>query len=404
MKTPSRFRENERRNARIGRPLRLLGRVGPVDEELMARLGRGFTERDEPARRLADAIRLRAGHPDRVGMGQVRAALDGELGADLAGAPPVLADLIRSAATPPDWVDFDLVEEGAALFRRLGTNAADVLTQLSLIGGYRFGGPADLLVATGGLSGATTLRRLAETQKWTTSLSAPGALRPYGEGWRLTVHVRLMHAMVAATLEPRWDVERWGLPLNQTDLAGTLGLFDGTVVVGCRALGVRITAREAHAYLHLWRWVGHLLGVHPDFLTDDERERARINYHVLLAQSGVTPAGPQLSKAILEVQGDRDFGGPFPALRARFERERMLSMLTAFLGPASMRDLELPIRPPWAFGYVVPLNLVRYRLLGRTSAGRRLLIAWGDRNAERTLASYFKGSEHGVGALPVGQP
>lgn len=398
MKTPTRFRENEQRNARIGRPLRLVAHIREVDEALMERLARGFLERDEPAARLADAIRLRAGDPGKITMGQFQAALHGDLDRDLDGAPAALAELVDT--TVPDWVDFDLVERGGALFRRLGQNAADVLTQLSLIGGYRFGGPPDLLVATGGLSGATTKRRLAETQKWTTSLSGPGALQPGGEGWRLTVHVRLMHAMINATFEPRWDKERWGLPISQTDLAGTLGLFDGTVLIGARGLGVRISDADAHAYMHLWRWVGHLLGVHDDFLTDDERERHRINYHVLLAQAGVTEAGPQLANAILRIQAERRYPGPFPQLRARFEQERMLSMLTLFLGPTSMRDLQLPIRPPWAFGYVVPLNLVRYQLLDRTRAGRRALTAWGERNAERVLASYFGDEARGVGEMP----
>ena len=65
--------------------------------------------------------------------------------------------------------------------------------------------------------------RLAETQKWTVALSRPGALRPGGEAWRLTLHVRAMHALVNQRFAPRWDVERWGLPINQADQAATLG-------------------------------------------------------------------------------------------------------------------------------------------------------------------------------------
>ena len=64
---PSRFREAEARGARLGVPLRVLGRVKGVDEVLMDRIGRAFGERDEPGARLADAIRMRAGQPGRVG-------------------------------------------------------------------------------------------------------------------------------------------------------------------------------------------------------------------------------------------------------------------------------------------------------------------------------------------------
>ncbi|PRC61720.1 DUF2236 domain-containing protein, partial [Mycobacterium sp. ITM-2017-0098] len=75
--------------------------------------------------------------------------------------PAPLRDFFSVVDAVPSWVDFDLVNRGAAAYRRLGTNASDVMLQLSLIGGYRFGGPTDLLVETGGLTGRTTVRRLA---------------------------------------------------------------------------------------------------------------------------------------------------------------------------------------------------------------------------------------------------
>jgi hypothetical protein len=403
---PRRFRAGEQRNRRLGRALRALIHIDRLDDELMARIGRGFFERDELAAGLADAIRMRAGQPGKVTMRQFRTAL--ERGVDaVPDAPPALEAFFREVETVPDWVDEERVERGAAVFRRMGRNAGDVLLQLSLIGGYRFGGPTDLLVRTDGLTGPATVRRLAETQKWGTSLQSAEALRPHGEAWRLTVHVRLMHALVNAQYEPEWDVEQWGLPINQTDLASTLGLFDGVPLLGCRALGVRITRRDAGDYLHLWRYVGHLMGVHPDFLVERERDRHVINYHVLRAQGELTEAGPQLAQAVVRAQRDREWHG-WPArlkpLRGRFEQERLLSMLTVFLGPESMREFGLPLRPPWAFGYLVPLNLLRYHVLGRTTPGKRMLDAWGRRNAQWVLASYFKDGAQDVGALPVGHP
>jgi hypothetical protein len=403
---PARFRAGEERNTRLGRGLRLLARVDELDEDLMARIGRGFTERDELGARLADAIRLRAGRPGKVTMRQFKVALEQGVSA-VPDAPEALRDFFAEVETVPEWVDQERVERGAGVFRRLGRNAGDVLLQLSLIGGYRFGGPTDLLVRTDGLTGPATVRRLAETQKWGTSLQSAAALRPHGEAWRLTVHVRLMHALVNAQYEPEWDVERWGLPINQTDLASTLGLFDGVPLLGCRALGVRITRRDSSDYMHLWRYVGHLMGVHPDFLVQRERDRHVLNYHVLRAQGELTEAGPQLARAVVRAQREREWHrwpGVLKRWRGRYEQERLLSMLTVFLGRESMREFGLPARPPWAFGYLVPLNLLRYQVAGRTRLGRRMLDAWGERNARNVLASYFKGGDEGVGELPVGHP
>ena len=528
---PLRFRSAENRGARIGRPLRLLGRARGVDEDLMDRIGRAFFEADDAGAALAAAMRLPAGTPGRVTHRELREALArpiaevegprgssgpetgplprgareiGDLhGSDIdpslnstndfgplhrgtndfgpllrdrsinrpiskqrtevkmgrvqetevsagsvqgaevstgrvqeteepdrrsrapvdAHAPDALRDFLAEVTSVPDWVDWDLVEEGAAVQRRLGQNAGDVLLQLSLVGGYRFGGPTDLLAATGALTGGT-LRRLAETQEWTIGLSEPGALRPHGPAWRATVHVRVMHALVSASFTDhtdshrgtdrpeadsrratrggsdrtdgnRWDTARWGLPINHADQAATLGLFDGTLILGCRALGVRIPPSDSRALMHLWKWVGHLLGVHPDFLVDDEWERHRINYHVLLAQARISEAGPRLARAVVAAQADRTYPGPawWQPFRAWFERERLLSMLTAFLGVRSMRELRLPLRPPWAHAFLLPLNVWRYHVLGRSRRGRERLERWGRRRSAAILASYVSDAQ-----------
>jgi hypothetical protein len=405
--TPTRFMAGVERNRRLGRPLKLVGRVKGVDEDLLARIGEAMMERDEPGARLADAIRLRAGVPGRVTMEQVRRALEYGVGS-VPAAPPALIEFFSLVETEPDWLDRELLEEGARVFRRLGQNAQDVLLQLSLVGGYRFGGPTDLLVATGALTGGATLRRLAETQKWGASLTEPGSLvaprdgAPAGEGWRLTVHVRLMHAMVNHAFEPNWDSARWGLPINQADQASTLGLFDGVLLIGSRALGVPINKQESRAVMHLWKYVGWLIGVDDDFLVDDEWERHRIDYHVLLAQGPMSDAGPKLAQAVVATQAERTYPGvpaPLQGLRGRFERERLLSMLTVFLGPESMRELGLPMRPPWAHAYLVGLNTLRYRVLGRLPGGKDWLTRWGKRRTQWVLDSYFEGKPEDIGRI-----
>nr|WP_262496143.1 oxygenase MpaB family protein [Nonomuraea sp. SYSU D8015] len=54
--------------------------------------------------------------------------------------------------------------------------------------------------------------------------------------------------------------------MNQVQLAGTLLLFSLVMLLSSRALGFRFSAADQAAVLHLWRYVGHLMGVDPGLL------------------------------------------------------------------------------------------------------------------------------------------
>lgn len=395
--TPSRFRAGEIRGAKIGRVLKTVGRVDQVDEKLMSLIGQRFMQRDEVGASLVQAIRS----PGGPTMRQFSQALRDGI-ASVPDAPAALVDFFQHVDQVPDWVDFELVNQGAQAYRRFGRSAADVLLQLSLIGGYRFGGPTDLLVATGGLSGGSTLRRLAETQKWAVAVSEHNAMHRNGEGFQLTVHVRLMHAMINHHFESgdRWDVARWGVPINQSDQAATLGLFNGTLLLGVRALGVRVSRDDSRAVMHLWRYVGWLMGVNEDWLATTEREQHRFNYHVLLAQDDVTPAGADLTRGILDAHDSLHFDR-YATLRRKYAKARLISMLRPFLGREGLNDLRVPVRLPWATALAVSSNVIHHQLLGRTPWGQRRLIATSERVRADLLHQYFGADTPEVARIPI---
>ncbi|MFR9728361.1 oxygenase MpaB family protein [Saccharopolyspora sp. MS10] len=398
---PDRFFGAPERSERIGRVLRVAAGVRELDESLLDRIGRRMFDRDEPAARLVAAMGRDRPEGERVTMSSFGRALEHGIDA-VPDAPPALREFFARVDRVPDWVDFDLLERGSRAVRRMGRNVDDVLLQLSLIGGYRFGGPPDLLVATGGLTGDTAMRRLGETKKWAVAVSRPGGMRRDGEGFRLTVHVRVMHALINHRFERngRWDARRWGLPINQADQAATLGLFNSTLLLGVRALGWLVTPAESRAVMHAWKYVGWLLGVDEDFLFDTEREQNRFNYHVLRAQDDVTPAGAALSGAL--VAGQRELGrGRFGSLAGAYSRLRLLSMLRYFLGRRGLVDLGLPVTPMWAVPPIWAGNLVRSGLVARTRIGRRHLERAGDRYTERDLDRVFGGDKPEIGALPT---
>lgn len=407
---PRRFRAAPARNRRIARPLALVAGVREVDEALLDEIGRRMFARDEVGADLADAMSRPRHDPERVTMAAFHRAL-AEPGAVPAAArsaaelppsiPPALARFLAAVEDTPSWVDLELVERGGRALRRMGRTLDDVLLSLSLIGGYRFGGPADLLVATGGLTGSTAMRRLGETEEWARALVAPGGLRRDGEGWRLTVHVRAMHALLNRRFETngRWDVGHWGLPVNQSDQAATLGLFSSTGLLGARALGWVVTPAESRAVMHLWRYVGWLLGVDDDWLFDTERAQNRFLHHVVLVQDDVTPAGPALATALVDGQRDQA-SGRLAGLRGELRRRRLLGLLRWFLGREGLRDLGLPRSLPWSVPAIVLRNLVLSGLVARTRGGRRWLERAGDAWTRGEIDRRFAGARPGVAPLP----
>ena len=183
------------------------------------------------------------------------------------------------------------------------------------------------------------------------------------------------------------------MPAEFTDLS-RIDCGDGsTVLLGVRTLGVPISREDSAAVMHVWRYVGWLMGVDSDLLVDRERERHRINYHILLSQAGMSEAGPQLTQALVEAHRKRHRSGPFPQVQAWFGHQRLLSMLTVLLGRESMREFGLPVRPPWAHSYLLVLNAWRYR----TPWGRARLESWGLKVRARERKETFGDAEADIG-------
>ncbi len=128
---------------------------------------------------------------------------------------------------------------------RLGVNNGFILRDLSLMVGYLYPGFNRPLILTGALKKHAG-KRLAETTKWWVEITEIDGLKRFGSGFTSTIYVRFIHALVRHQLSrsEEWDTKKWGLPLNQFDLAMTNIAFSGVVLLGIRAsLYFRISMR-----------------------------------------------------------------------------------------------------------------------------------------------------------------
>ncbi len=372
---PTRYRADPEWSERFARPmLALAGRGSTMVGEELVDLVTGMLRRDEPGAALVRAVR----EDHLVTMPQVRAAMADGIDA-VPGAAPALRDFFAVVDNRPDWVDDDLLERGGAAARRIGKDGFDILAFGSLLGGYRSGGALQPLVRTGRIR-EETLKRVGETGQWWLACTSPGGMARSGDGWRLSVHVRVMHAFVNYQLEnhPSWDREFRGVPINAYDQAGTIGSFSTSYLLQARALGVRIPTDDAAAIMHLWSYVGWLMGVEERWLPRNERIGRRVLGNVIAGFSGPEESSKQLGAGLVHMHDQAPGISP---LRRWYERERSLSMATYLNLGYGMRDVGQPVRPPWYPALRIASNLLWSHLIGRLPGGIELL----DRRAERAL-------------------
>jgi hypothetical protein len=90
----------------------------------------------------------------------------------------------------------------------------------------------------------------------------------------------------AARRVTRWD-DANGVPINQEDLAFVLLTFGYLIPKGMETWGRRVPRDQKEAFLHLWRVVGHVMGIRDDLMTDD-LDQARVLYEQLLEKNAAT--------------------------------------------------------------------------------------------------------------------
>ena len=107
-------------------------------------------------------------------------------------------------------------------------------------------------------------------------------------------------AQVFAQRTEAWDTQSLGLPVNQEDLAYTLLTFGYVIPTGLEQWGWKFSAEQKHAFLHLWRLVGHVLGVEDELMTDDWDEAGRIFRRIQQHQAATSTDGIELTSTVME--------------------------------------------------------------------------------------------------------
>ncbi|WP_343232138.1 oxygenase MpaB family protein [Mycolicibacterium sp. CBMA 361] len=272
----------------------------------------------------------------------------------------------------PDWVDPELVEQGAAVWRRWGYDMGSI-ANAGTMDTYTEGWLAVPLSLAGGYSGQGAMHRHLETSRWWLECARPGAtLDRFSQARHITMKIRIMHVSVrrGVSAHPEWDRERWGEPISQSEMLLTLIAGSVAPALGLYAMGYLTSPAETRAVLHFCRYLGYLLGVQCDAIYPRTiAEAVRILYH-FDATRGYD--GGAASRELVESfvpsftpAGDKPF---LDRLRGRYHLELQAGCTRLFMLPWNRANYTLPAG--WAGALFIVL---RAPLVATTEAMRRVV-------------------------------
>ena len=329
-------------NARL-RPIRLIRHFclqgdGQIHPALLQDIDQGYGIGDP----LCDAWVAVAQHLPAQGMRLFGQAL--EHGIDQVNdAPAELRALFAQVEQIPDWVDHDLLYVGSKTLARYTLLQSLMLQSVSLMAGYAVPALAQPLIDTGALTDSV-VPRMARTLMFAASVTSRYGLERGQAGFKQAVHVRMVHALVRHQLrhKPSWDQATYGVPINQSDLVMTNLQFSLVVLYGLRAFGCKLTAQERYAVLHVWRYIGYLMGLDAARMPITEPECNRWLYAYLSTQRMNSAMARPLAQALHELPIMLAGAAPAAQHSARLEQQVRAAITRLFAGHTLCDGLGLP--------------------------------------------------------------
>lgn len=336
---------------------------------------------------VADAVAALFGRlPPNEGRRLLDRALDHGI-RSLADPPRELVALFAEVDHVPSWLDRDELRRATDTMLRFGTSGTYALGSASLMSGYLSSGAVKPLVATGALT-RMARRRLAETGKYVRDLAMSGELDRFSDGVKTTVRVRVMHALVrrGITHSNTWKRSEWGAPINQRDMVGTHLEFTVAYIAGLAALGYAIDKREREALMHMWRYIGQLMGLRVDLVPTSFAEALELAWIFNQTEAGPDGDSRALAAALLEAWGE-GLPGRRGGIVGKLEGRFLTGFARFVLGKKASDSLELPNDvfkySPFA---IAPLRMTSEILRRTIPGGTRRAIARGRATIERELA------------------
>ena len=189
--------------------------------------------------------------------------------------PQSLRDLVASVSVVPHWFNPDFAHVAARAFFR---NPEIIL--LGLATGAIVEGFSTLISRSFFIRGRLLengVRRLSQNNLQLLEQFLPDGLLPGGDGWKLNLRIRLVHARTRHLINSseEWDTTMLGMPVSAAHVLLGAASFSGRLMEHVDRLGAGFSREEREAYVHVWRYSGWLLGIPEAIMFDDEASALR---------------------------------------------------------------------------------------------------------------------------------
>lgn len=195
---------------------------------------------------------------------------------------PALSEFFDATNDLPAGVELRRIGRGEKVFQENAFTGALVLLTKSLPEGYAAPNLSIILNLSGNLR-THPFKRLLATLQTVVNVSTFHGFQNGGRSVITAQKLRLLHAGIRhLTRRYRPDFEpRYGIPVNQEDMLGTVMGFSYLVIEGMRTLKAGLTRQEEEDFLYLWRVFALMMGIHPadkpdsfEYIPDDVDDAA----------------------------------------------------------------------------------------------------------------------------------
>ena len=202
----------------------------------------------------------------------LRAAIEKQDESVLREAPPVVRDFFTSMESPPAWLDISALTRACRMFHRNSRLILGAFVGGTLVEGFSTNISKSFFIT--GRVRDQGVRRLKQNNRHMIEIFMPGGLERGGDGWKLSVRVRMIHAQVRYLLKNSedWDTGAWGVPLSAAHAGFAITAFSARLLKHMKNLGAEFNDEERKSFMEVWRYSGYLMGIPETILFRDEQD------------------------------------------------------------------------------------------------------------------------------------